>query len=298
MVAVAVMADIFNERILPDFLNKLKSADSVRAYRRSCSYISEYCAKGFLSLNDDDVRNYAQSLMQHVMSGKYSSAYASAEFARIRSVASYIEDNSSIYEIHYLNPFDGYAFPAAGKSVEMASLPRIDAINILLDKVAGDDELFLGITLILRCSLTTGECIGIKRSDFIIEDDAMLLQITKRGYTRHLVLPDDVRDIINQYVSSHDSSSGALLINSQNEPLRLRAFQKRFEKKAAECGFGYSMNDIRNAGITYMLACGSSAPETARYLGINERWAYRYTGAAQKLNIVSDDYSNIRVVRN
>ncbi len=292
------MADIFNEKILPDFLSKLKSYDSVRAYKRSCGYIREYCSKEFLSLNNDDIRSYADYLMKKAVSGEYSANYTSAEFARVRSVASYIEENASIYGIAYNNPFDGYVFPAAGKAVTMASIPKLETINMLLDNVADDDELFLGLTLILRCSLTSGECMGIKRSDFIIEDgDMMLLKITKRGYTRHLVVPDDVRVIINQYIASHASESGALFINERNEPMRIRAFQKRYEKKAAQCGFGYTMNDIRNAGITYMLACGSSAPETAKYLGINERWAYRYTGVGDKLNIVSDDYSNIRVVK-
>lgn len=292
------MADIFNEKILPDFLSKLKSPDSIRAYRRSCGYISEYCSKGFLSLNNDDIKSYADYLMKKAVSGEYSANYAAAEFARVRSVASYIDDNAVIYAIAYNNPFEGYIFPAAGKAVTMSSIPKLETINMLFDKAADDDELYLGLTLILRCSLTSGECMGIKRSDFLIDEgDMMLLKITKRGFTRHLVIPDDVRVIINQYIASHESESGALFINERNEPMRIRAFQKRYEKKAAQCSFGYTMNDIRNAGITYMLACGSSAPETAKYLGISERWAYRYTDVGDKLNVVSDDYSNIRVVK-
>ena len=293
------MADIFNEKILPDFLARLKSADSVRAYKRSCSFITEHCQKNYMNLEMDDVKAYAAYLMQLVISGKYSENYASAEFARVRSVASYIADNTEIYGVYYVNPFENCVFPSAGKSVALASIPKLDTINKLLDFVKSDDELYMGLSLILRCSLTSGECIGIKRADFILEeDDTMLLAITKRGYTRHIVVPEDIRTIINNYIVAHESTSGTLFINSQNEPMQIRAFQKRYEKAASACDFGFTMNDIRNAGITYMLACGSPGPETARYLGINERWAYRYTGAALKINIVSDDYSNIRVVPN
>lgn len=293
--------NIFNEKILPNFLEKLTSKDSVRAYRRSCSYLMEYCSKDFLELNPEDIRTYADHLMQLVISGKYSHNYASAEFARVRSVASYIEENFALAGLSYYdNPFKNYIFPSsAGKNVSLSSIPKIETINKLFESVKQDDELYLGLTLILRCSLTSGECIGIKRKDFIVEeDDTMLLAIIKRGYIRHIIVPDDVRVLINQYITTHNSVTDALFINAQNEPMQIRAFQKRYEKAASSCKFGYTMNDIRNSGITYMLACGSSGPETARYLGINERWAYRYTGAAQKLNIVSDDYSNIRIIKN
>lgn len=293
------MSDIFDE-ILNAFTGTLKSNDSKRAYRRSCSAICEYCGKQFLMLQPDDVKYYGQHLMDYVQSEKYSAGYATAEYRRIRSVAFYVEDNASYYKLHYSNPFRDYYFPvAAATEITASQLPSMSDINMILSKAAGDDELYLGLSLIYRCSLASGECIGIRRNDFILDGDVMLLKITRRNFTRHIVVPDDVRVLIDRYVSEHPASSYApLLLNRHGKELLIRAFQKRYEKITAECGIDCTMNDIRNASITYMMTCGASGSETARYIGINERWMSRYQGAADKLNIVSNDYSNIRVADN
>lgn len=290
------MSDIFMD-ILDAFTASLKSADSKRAYRRSCSSICEYCGKQYLSLTHEDVRNYGQHLVDCVAADKYSASYATAEYRRVRSVASYIEDNTTYYKLHYDNPFNDYYFPvAAAAEITASQLPSMTDINLILSRAAGDDELYLGLSLIYRCSLASGEVIGIRRNDFILDGNAMLLKITKRDFTRYIVVPDDIRTLINRYVSEHPASSYApLLLNKHGKELMIRAFQKRYEKITAECGIDCTMNDIRNASITYMMTCGASGSETARYIGINERWMSRYKGAADKLNIVTNDYSNIRV---
>ena len=200
--------------------------------------MSSFCGKGFLQLNYEDVQSYAQMLLEKVQDGKFSPSYACAEFGRARSLASYIDTNQSKFNgLYYKNPFSGYIFPTYTKDVSPSSIPSAQEVDEILEKVKDDDALFAVVTLIVRCSLSPGECIGIKRDDFILDsNDVMLLRITKRSFTRFVTVPDDVRDIINRYTASYPGAEhDSLFLNSRGEPLLLRALQKRFKKAADSC---------------------------------------------------------------
>ena len=280
------------------FARTLKRADSVTSYKRDCTLFSSVCGeRDFLLLDSSDVESFARYLLDKVSSGQMKPRYASAIFARVRSVAVFF---SSIDGLAYNNPFEGYHFPVADVSVTAASIPSNAEIDALMSAAREDAELYCILALILKCSLTSGECVSLKKSDIVYSGTDMIIATKSLNKKRFIKVPDDVETLLNDYADAHPHEEDFLFANKNGEQLRIRTLQYRFKKAAAAAGFDnkYSLNDIRNTGIAYMLRCGASGKEVSTFLNVNERWISKYANSVEHMEIVSNDYTNLQIRRN
>lgn len=289
---------LFDEKIFPAFCRTLKAKESHKIYLRSCTSAASYYGTDFLDIDNAD--SYAEHLLSKVTEGKLSLNYAYAEFSRARSVASFIEEHFADYGMTaYNNPFKDYAFPKKDTVLSGLYLPSVSELDKLLEASEDDDELYLAISLVLKLSLTVGECLSLKRDDFIInDDDVMLLRVESTDRHRYLKVPEDIRQLVSEYCSSHSCGpENYMFINRKGDRLQIRALQKRLDKACSSCDLHYNFNDIRNTGIAYMLKCGATEKEAAEFVGIAEKWIYRYSSATKHMHIAENDFTNIKIVK-
>lgn len=300
-----MLSSFFINSIYVPFSSGLKTDVSRRAYLRSCQEMSEVTGgKDFLAFSKEDVALYARHLIDRVRLDKIKHRYASVLFAYPRSVAAYIEANyEQLGLASYTNPFKNFVFPAYDSSICATSVPSNMDIDALLTQAAGDKELYVALTLIIRLCLTSGDVIRIRLDDFKkLDDGSMVLSTKKSGKVRYLSVPEDVMTIVDDYLAiryavDHDF----LLSNSNGDRLSLRVLNYRFRKAASDVedfSGDYSLNDIRNCSIAYMQRCGASYDELSKYLGVSSRWMYKYTHAVEHMDIITNDYSNILIKRN
>lgn len=281
--------NIINEQIWSDFANNLKSDQSRKEYRHAIEEITEYLGKPFLEITALDSQAYFNQLQTKNM--KRSTILVRQ--AKLRSFSNFLLKNTAIYHIDYaFNPFVRINFmPEPPKHIEEQHVPSIEEMDSLLSRSSRNPEIFLVLSLIIKCGLSVSEICHIKIDDFYLDQaNIPYLKVHARRKDRNIKITNDLVDILNDYFR-YARPDEYLFENRNGKQLRIRDLERHFQKAIPDSS--YTLSDIRNGSIASMLSQGIPEKTVAEYLGIMPNWLRRYENVIPELGLQAIDLNHI-----
>lgn len=291
---------LFRAKILSPFLLHLTNTYTKNRYLSILYDIENVTGKSFLTLDKNDGEMYASILKMRDL--KDNSILTMLRY--LRSIASYTESVAS--EALAGTNFEDYESPfrfitsmiKKSNYIEPDRIPSMKQVNVFLKKLDknGNSLIYLVVSLIIKCGLTSRELTELKHSDILISDDEKPYLKLKNEYGQRLVLlPDDVFSILDTYIDYVGiSEDGYILKNKRNRKMSIRVLEKAYKDACNLYSFEYNMYDLRNAAAVCMLAGGATRDEVMDILGITNYWKSKYDKCvSQMYSYSATDMSNI-----
>lgn len=281
--------NIVNEQIWNDFAQNLKSEQSRKEYRHAVEEITNYLGKPFLEITALDSQSYFNQLQTTNM--KRSTILVRQ--AKLRSFSNFLLKNTAIYHLDYtFNPFIRINFlPEQQKYIEPKHVPSIEEMNDLLSRSTRNIEIFLILSLIIKCGLSVSELSRIQMQDFYLDQNNFpYLKVHARRKDRNIKITEDLVDILNDYFH-YAKPTEYLFENRNGNQLRIRDFERHFQKAFPDSS--YTLSDIRNGSISSMLSQGIPEKVVAEYLGIRPNWLRRYEKEIPELGLQAIELNHI-----
>lgn len=276
------MSEIFDKTIWPAFSAKLRSAKSIVNYQAAIKEFSEFTGVSFELTTIKHVSDYEMYLTKLEQNDKKikTSTHASKMF-RLKSVADFIEECHLISD--YNNPFRDIKIDTPEWMLSDKDMPLLHDLEILLESAKENTRDFLIFMLAAKCGLTTGEILNLTIDDLIFDENRKVisLNIRKPRFSRNILIPDDISNIISEYLSTFEGEK-ELFLNSRNKPVTEKYLQRLIgsymDKLSDELsGRRMTLTDLRHAAIKYMKMGGASNEEIAAYIGnVNAYMLSRY----------------------
>ena len=295
------LSPIFNNDIWPMFSRSLNTAKSKADYYAVVRDISRYTKKDFLEIKESDAQGYFNHLLILTSNGKQSVKTVKVKLARLKSVSNFILRHSYLFELQLTytkNPFLRITMPQTEDYLLKKNVPDIEELNHILAQAESDPQLYLILSMMIRCGISAGEICMLKFEDFVRDDSgAVGIEYCYRSVKRYIKLPDDVLEQIREYIGDSDVSHSAYLFhNRRGNQLRIRDLERLYLKYVpASEDPHFTLSDIRNGSAAYMLVCGAPADKVAEYIGIAPEWMRRFDRIIPELHSAAVDYSNIRI---
>lgn len=292
---------LFENEIWPMFAKTLNTPKSKSDYYAILKDICHYLKKDFLSLGEADAQSYFNHLLMLRNSGKQSLKTIRVKLARLKSVSNFVLRHSYLFELQqsYLhNPFQKVSLPQGEEFLTAKNVPDIDDLNTILHKAESDPQLYLILSLMIRCALSAGEICILKYEDFVQDQNGNVgIEYCFRNTKRYVKLPSDVLTMIQEFIGDSEVAQSAYLFhNKRGNPLRIRDLERLYLKYVpSEESPHFTLSDIRNGSTAYMLLCGAAPAEVARYIGIAPEWMRRFDKVIPELYVAAVDYTNIQV---
>lgn len=295
------LSPLFENEIWTLFIKTLNTQKSRSDYYAIVKDICSYVKKDFLLIGEADAQSYFNHLLMLCANGKQSIKTVKVKLARLKSVSNFILRHSYLFELqqtYVKNPFLRVSLPQTEEYLTSKNVPDIDDMNEILHKAEDDSQLYLVLSLMIRCGISAGEICTLKYEDFIQDKNGNVgIEYCYRNVKRYIKLPPDILTLIQEYIGDAEISHSAYLFhNRRGNPLRIRDLERLYLKHLpAEESPHYTLSDIRNGSAAYMLVCGASPSEVARYIGIAPEWMRRFDKIIPELYVAAVDYTNISV---
>ena len=181
----------------------------------------------------------------------------------------------------------------------IAPIPKLEHVDQVLTYFYERDDLtmFVAISTILRCGLTTRELCGLNVGHIFMDADGqkgMIIPDTHRR-ERKIKLPDDLFDLIVRLIPAQ--------VEKDFPVFRLRRFEKRLSARMLEHYIKdacealeippFTMTQLRNLAVASMVQGGAPAQAVSDYLGTDILWITRYDVAVPELKDSAVDYHHI-----
>lgn len=284
--------------ILQQFIESgtLKLPRTQRDYFTNVCSICDFLKKDYLHISYSDAQYYFDHLSQ---AQKLKVSSLNAKLASLRSISSYILKNKDAITVDatFTNVFSKVNIAAQDNYVNKESIPSTKEIGLILDSVRTNDMLFLILSLIIKCSLTVSQICNLKPSQIALDGaNRGCIAFTNGKKTRFVKLPVDIMDLLVSYTNSYGVNN-FLFYNKHKKPLRPRTLESLFQLYLTKSGIkkAFTLQDIRNASIIYMLQGGASQSAVADYVGVSGRWMFRYNQVIDELNNAPCDYLNFNI---
>lgn len=269
-----------------------------RDYFTNVCSICDFLKKDFLDISYKDAQYYFDHISQ-TQQLKVSSL--NAKLASLRSISTYILKNidRDKYDIdsNFTNVFSRVIITAQDNYIKKDSIPTPKELQLILESASSNDMLFLILSLIIKCSLTVSQVCNLKPSQIATDAAERGFIIFSNGpKTRFVKLPTDVMELLISYTNSYGVNN-FLFYNKHNKPLRPRTLETLFQSylSKSEIQKSFTLQDIRNASIVYMLKGGASQSAVADYIGVSNRWMFRFNQVIDELDNAPCDYLNINI---
>lgn len=295
------LSPLFDHEIWPLFAKTLNTQKSKSDYYALLKDTSSYLKKDFLLIGEADAQSYFNHLLMLVSNGKQSLKTVKVKLARLKSVSNFVLRHSYLFELqqtYVRNPFLRVSLPQTEDYLTKRNVPDIDELNDILHRAEKNTQLYLILCLMIRCGISAGEVCTLKYEDFIQDKNGNVgIEYCYRNVKRYIKLPEDILTLIQEYIGDAEIAHSAYLFhNKRGNPLRIRDLERLYLKYLpAEEEPHYTLSDIRNGAAAYMLVCGASPSEVARYIGIAPEWMRRFDKIIPELYVAAVDYTNIRV---
>lgn len=181
----------------------------------------------------------------------------------------------------------------------IAPIPKLEHVDQVLTYFYERDDLtmFVAISTILRCGLTTRELCGLNVGHIFMDADGqkgMIIPDTHRR-ERKVKIPDDLFDLIVRLIPAQAEKAFPVF--------RLRRFEKRLSARMLEHYIKdacealeippFTMTQLRNLAVASMVQGGAPAQAVSDYLGTDILWITRYDVAVPELKDSAVDYHHI-----
>lgn len=280
-----------DETIWQEFESTLQTTQAKKEYKREVLAICQYTKKSFVTLSRLEIQAYFNYLLRsHLKPSTILSKQA-----KLRSFSNYLCNNASRFQIEYgHNPFISINFmPDSSFYIASNHVPSVPEIDSILSEASSSPEVYLILSLLVKCTISPGELCRIRLSDFYLDETGYpYLKIISKGNARSIKITSDIVDIINSYVASVAPTT-YLFENRNGNQLRLRDMERHFRKVLPSCN--YTLSDIRNSGIAIMLAQGIPQIQVAAYAGITPLWLRRFEKQLPQLGVQAIDLSSLQI---
>lgn len=296
MIECDYLSNKFKLQIWEDFSATLLNKKTVQQYAFLVADICNFCQRDFLELDSENVSSYFNFLMEKYKDGIHTENTLFVKRAQLHSMSNYIIKHASYLgvEEYVFNPFVNLKIPETDVIIGKQDIPSPEQLNEILANALNDSRLFVAISLVLRCGLTTGELVEIKMKHFFCDSaNHFGLTIGNHEHKRFVKIPNDVMDIVRQHSFSFEPDS-YLLQNHKHEKMSYRYLNRLYHKNVKNSLF--NLSDIRKAAITYMLVGGASPGDVAVYTGTSPTWMFRYNKVVSEISCAPCDYSMLRIV--
>lgn len=248
------------------YKEKLSSIKSQYTYWSDLNSFVEFCKKDFLEIQLIDVDEYYTKSM-------YSMKLSTLQ-KKIREFSAFsdfiIETGEQDFENYFIEKLIDLNYKV---KMSKQHIPSVEDMNKLLE-VSKENILYYSIfALIFKCALKPKEIINIKPSDFFIKDITLYLIITGKK-ERIIEIPDDIKEILNQYNNIRNVNSEYYFGNNKIPERTLEYQMNRYAKKAGVPNI--TLYGIRNASIGTMTSSGISDKRISEMTGIGVDTIERY----------------------
>lgn len=253
-----------------------------------------------LKLTEEDADKYTRYLIERVQNQRLSYTTAVMRVSVMRSLCDYIKLYQNRHHMEYINYFNNIMLPDIDKTLTEEYLPDAKDINTLLEYVRDcDDEMsYVLFALVTKCGLKSSELCNLSYEHIVFDNDKnMCIKFPpKRGVTRIIAVPDDIRELITHFIGRNSISTGPLFYNKHNKQLKVRDAERLLKKYIDECSLlpenvrikkAFTLQQLRHAAVKYMLQGGASDEQAARYCGITTKWMSRYIQIVDNSKVIN-----------
>lgn len=290
---------IFNE-----YKSSFKSNRAQNEYYYIINSFCKYCEKDYLDAGLNDFQEYFKSLDTAASMGNTTYKTIRSKHAALYSFSAYIVLYTETYDIpNFQNYMLRIPKPVVSISISARDIPTLEQLDRIYEAAKTDKQMYCIVALINKCALTADQICSLKLANFVIdaENNCGIIFPYQYSSDRKIKLPDDISDIINDYVNFDraNSKSDYLFLNQKNLPLTTRVLQNRMKhlisKAAGDEAWSFTMQDLRNMSVVLMLQNGVGEAEVASYIGIKCKWMQRYQKAVSEFNNAPSDYINLTI---
>ena len=290
-------------QIFNDFKETLKNDRSKTEYFYILNSFCAFCGKDYLNASYEDFKNYFDSLNTSASLGDISFKTICTRYAVMINFSSYIVAHAATYNIsNFMNYMVKVQKPGVSINIKSKSMPDLKQLNEIYTAAKEDPMMYAIIALVNKCALTTEQICKLKLANFIIDSEMNCGILFPYQYSadKYIKLPDDIRDIINQYVNTYrNTSTDYLFCNAKGGPLTHRVLQNKMKtivkKASGEEEWTFTLQDIRNLSVVLMLKGGAEAKDVSEYIGVNSKWMQKYDRAVEAFSYGPCDYINIKI---
>lgn len=299
----AYFSDTFRH-ILEDFCNyKLRSQKTKRNYLLNTINLCNFLQKDFLDIRREDADRYFEYISRQKDEDGHSEVSVRTITARasiFRSIGRFIVTNKGNYANvpeDYSNVFLGLSMGEYSEYVNPLKVPTLEELDDILEEAKDNEMLYLIFTMVIRCALTPNELCSIEAEMVKVDADgrAFLVLKKKNDHVRHVKIPSDVFELFVTYTKHINVTSGLVFFCTHGNTLKYSQLNKYTNAVIKSAGYTYTLKDIRNASIAYMLFGGAAPKDTAEYAGISERWMYKYKYVLEALDKAPCDYQHFKI---
>lgn len=267
------MTDLFENTIWPAYIQKFKSKKSISNYRRAVDFFFEFTGVSFEDATKKMAIQYDEYLtkLENAETGKIKHNTHISRLYMLRSVGDFISKCNFIE--NYQNPFEDMVIEKLNIDLTSNDIPLLHDMEILFEAARNNPRDFLIFMLAAKCGLTTGEILSLRINSIIYsEGEPIGLAIKKNNYTRSIMIPDDVKEALVEYLNCYDLTNELFLNTKRNTPLAERGLQRILKEYVNNIAplinsRNITLSDMRHAAVKYMKMGGAEDAQIASYMG-------------------------------
>lgn len=293
--ASVFLSDRFITEIWPVYSMTLKRKKTRSDYFSYVCSICDHCRCDFKDVNAVMAQQYFDNLGKGEDALHIKSLHA--RLSALRSISRFIVTNG-LYE-DYSNPFFTVDLNPYSNNIHISDIPSAYEISELLQACSEDSQMTLIICFALRCGLSASELCNIRVSD--IEEDnngiyAVTIHSPGKKQSRIVKIPSDVVAKLLDHFSKSVMNE-FLFTNSRGDQLKVRTLQNMMKNTVTAAGLSrnITLQELRNSSISYMLAGGAAPEDVSSYVGISNRWMYRFNGVRDEIQSAPCDYNRLTI---
>ncbi len=298
------ISELFLSEVYPYIESKFRNNTSKSNYRIALNHICDFCKKDFIDLTESDVGRYFDAMMSgSLRSNKdrpFTKSAVSVRLACLRSIANSLESSEGLYPIplDYSSPFKRITI-ADTPDIKLGRVPTVEDIDRILK--TADEQMRVMTLLAYRCCLTVSELMELEITQFAEDKKGRLfIHFTPAvAPERDVKIPDDIRPDITRYLDRIGPNAKYVFVNKRGNPFIENTLNNTYKKTVilAHTSSRWTLQDIRNAGISHILYSGAEPEKVANFLGVLPKWIKRYDKVVEGLDLQPNELSVVKVMR-
>lgn len=300
------MADcIYLRKEFKDYLehflaNHIRAERTKVEYRRNVAMLCNYLKKDFLDISEDDASSFLSYMAKRVSDGELTKETYNVRKACFNVIAQYIVDEHP--EEGFENPFSWHMPYKVVEGIRVKAIPSLSDADKLLEESRENKMYYLIFSMVLRMALTSSEIISLKKDRIQLVDGGLCVVFTNANgsISRAIRVPEDVEELLLDYLKSWHSADDYLFHNKYKNPLTLRNLDTAVKKYATKAGVSFTLQELRTRTILDMTQSakeqGKDLKTVGDYVGIKELRLSSFANASMSLGRETPaTFTNIRL---
>lgn len=298
------ISELFLSEVYPYIESKFRTDKTKSNYRIALNHICDFCKKDFIDLTESDVRRYIDAMMGGSLKNNkdrpFTKSAVSVRLACLRSIANSLESSEGLFPIpfDYSSPFKRITIDDT-PDIKLGRVPTVEDIDRILK--TADEQMRVMTLLAYRCCLTVSELMELEITQFAEDKNGRLfIHFTPAvAPERDVKIPDDIRPDITRYLDRIGPNAKYVFVNKRGNPFIETTLHITYKKTVilAHTSVRWTLQDIRNAGISHILYSGAEPEKVANFLGVLPKWIKRYDKVVEGLDLQPNELSVVKVMK-